>query len=115
MTPILPSGNAAENIPVNFENFDLLFEKYGAVVYGIVFRAVKEEEKVAEKLTAEVFVYVYHHIQSYNSNTQRFLTWVISVVMKLLITNGYHSQIISVTGLKPGENDSRGSLNSILV
>jgi DNA-directed RNA polymerase specialized sigma24 family protein len=96
MTPILRFHQVENKVTVHFENFDLIFDKYAPMIYGIILRAVKQDVVLAEKITGEVFVEVYRNIQNYNSNKQRFGTWLIITATNLLQQYGYRAELLTV-------------------
>ena len=53
-------------------------------IYNLCFRFVGRADQ-AEDLTQDVFIKVFRHLSSYNSESGQFVTWMMSVGRNLLI------------------------------
>lgn len=56
----------------------LLFDTYGAAIYGVIIRLV-DDKIIAEKLLSDTLISIYIHIGDYKPEFSTFFTWVIKV------------------------------------
>lgn len=56
----------------------LVYDRYGAALYGVVLRIVQSPE-LAEEVVQDVFVKIFRNIGSYDENKGRFYTWALNV------------------------------------
>ncbi len=68
----------------NREAVGILYDKYSALLYGIIARIVKNEE-TAEDLLQEVFVKVWKNIESYDPAKAKLVTWMGNIARNLAI------------------------------
>ena len=58
-----------------------LFDVYGASLYGIIYRIVKQE-KVAEEVLQETFGTVWKEAETYDAQKTTFFTWIMAIARK---------------------------------
>jgi hypothetical protein len=90
---------------VDFENFDLLFSRYGPSLYGIILKAAEGNALIAERLMGQAFVQIYRNKDLYDPARQRPLIWMIAIVAQLIKKNGYNNKLAPVIN-KRTETDS---------
>lgn len=69
-----------------------LYDRYGRVVYSLVFRIVRNQA-VAEELVQEAFLRVWHRAQFFDAERGGFTTWILAVARNQAI-----DYLRSVTG-----------------
>ena len=62
----------------------ILYDRYGAALYGIILRIVKEKE-LAEDVMQEAFVKMWNNFRDYDENKGRLFTWILNVARNLAI------------------------------
>lgn len=62
----------------------ILYDRYSAALYGIVFKIVKEKE-LAEDVLQEAFVKLWNTFQDYDDSKGRLFTWILNVTRNLAI------------------------------
>jgi len=67
------------------EGFNLLYENYGAILYGVIFN-ITTDETVAENLLKKCFVYICTNIDQYKESGT-FFTWIICIARSISIEN----------------------------
>ena len=60
----------------------ILYDKYSSVLYGIIFRIVRDHD-MAEITLQETFSKIWSDFQQYDASKGRLLTWMINVSRKL--------------------------------
>ncbi len=60
------------------EGINLLYDRYAASIYGLVFRIVKQEEE-AQTILQDTFLKVWERIDQYRSEKGRFITWIFNI------------------------------------
>ena len=61
---------------------DYLFDRYGAPLYGIIYRIVSHE-KIAEEILHDTFRTVWEKADAYDPERMRFFTWIMAIARKL--------------------------------
>src|SRR5688500_7234315 len=74
-----------------------LYEKYGAALYGLVYRQVPIHE-VAEEVLQQAFVNIWQKIHAYDSTKGRLYTWLLQITRKLAVEK---AATIDLTGKTP--------------
>lgn len=62
----------------------LVYDNYGAALYGVVLRIVQSPE-AAEEVVQDVFVKIFKNIQSFDENKGKFYTWAINIAKNTAI------------------------------
>ncbi|MES2733160.1 MAG: sigma-70 family RNA polymerase sigma factor [Bacteroidota bacterium] len=62
----------------------ILYDRYSAALYGIVFKIVKEKE-LAEDVMQEAFVKMWNNFRDYDDTKGRLFTWILNVARNLAI------------------------------
>jgi len=62
----------------------ILYDRYAAALYGIVFKIVKEKE-LAEDVMQEAFVKMWNNFRDYDESKGRLFTWILNVARNLAI------------------------------
>ena len=78
-------------------------------IYNLCFRFVGRADQ-AEDLTQDVFIKVFRHLSSYNSESGQFVTWMMSVGRNLLIDHYRQSKDDRVTVSATVEDDDELSI-----
>ena len=78
-------------------------------IYNLCFRFVGRADQ-AEDLTQDVFIKVFRHLSSYNSESGQFVTWMMSVGRNLLIDHYRQSKDDRVTVSAMVEDDDELSI-----
>lgn len=60
----------------------LLFDTYGASIYGVIFRLV-EDKIIAEKILSDTLISVYHHIEDFRPEFSSFFTWIVKIARSM--------------------------------
>jgi RNA polymerase sigma factor (sigma-70 family) len=55
-----------------------LYDNYSAALYGVVFRIIKSED-IAEEILQDVFLKIWHKIESYDATKGRLFTWMLNI------------------------------------
>lgn len=66
------------------EGFDLLYENYSAVIFGVICRIVTDTT-IAEDLMQDVFVRIWRNIDQYEEGKGRLYTWMINITRNVSI------------------------------
>lgn len=56
----------------------MLYDNYGAALYGVILRIVQSEHH-AENVLQDSFVKIWKNIQSYDASKGRFFTWMLNI------------------------------------
>ncbi len=62
----------------------IVYDRYGAALYGVVLRIVQSPE-VAEEVVQDAFVKIFRNINSYDENKGRFYTWALNIARNTAI------------------------------
>lgn len=62
----------------------LVYDRYGAALYGVVLRIVQSPE-VAEEVVQDAFVKIFRNIASFDENKGKFYTWALNVARNTAI------------------------------
>lgn len=57
------------------EAISVIYNQYGAALYGVIFRIVKSEA-TAQTVLKEVFVQMWKQAEEYNESKEKFFTWL---------------------------------------
>lgn len=68
----------------NMQGYELLYDKYCAMLYGIILRIVRDEAD-AENLLQDCFVKIWRNIESYDASKGRLATWLINIARNTAI------------------------------
>lgn len=60
----------------------VLYDKYSAMLYGVLVRIVHSEE-TAEDLLQDVFVKIWNNIGSYDSSKGKLVTWIVNITRNM--------------------------------
>jgi RNA polymerase sigma-70 factor, ECF subfamily len=61
--------------------YEILFDRYGAMLLGIITRIVKNETD-AENLLQDCFLEIWRKINTFNSEKERFTIWLINIARR---------------------------------
>lgn len=64
--------------------FSYLYDHYSAALFGVILHIIPQNES-AEDVLQEVFLKIYHNIESYNSAKGRLYTWMIQIARNTAI------------------------------
>ncbi len=64
--------------------YALLYDRYGAMLYGVILRIVGEHPD-AENLLQDTIVKVWRYIDSYDASKARFTTWILNIARNTAI------------------------------
>ncbi|MCF8243655.1 MAG: sigma-70 family RNA polymerase sigma factor [Saprospiraceae bacterium] len=62
----------------------IVYDRYGAVLFGVVLRIVQSPE-VAEEVVQDAFVKIFRNINSFDENKGRFYTWALNLARNTAI------------------------------
>lgn len=62
----------------------LVYDRYGAALYGVVLRIVQSPEQ-AEEVVQDAFVKIFRNIGSYDENKGKFYTWALNIARNTAI------------------------------
>ncbi|MES2702392.1 MAG: RNA polymerase sigma factor [Bacteroidota bacterium] len=60
------------------EGFDYLYRQYGAVLYGVIFKVLNDEQ-TAQDVLQDAFVKIWKNIGQYNAAKGRLYTWMLNI------------------------------------
>ena len=84
--------------------YEILFDRYGAMLFGIITRIVKNEAD-SENLLQDCFLEIWRKINTFNLGKERFATWLIHIARRCaldFVQSNYYQQRI--------ENQNMGSI-----
>ena len=84
------------------KGIDMLYDKYGSFLFGLVYKIVKSED-VAEIVLQDTFLKVWDRIGSYSRDKGRFLTWMMNVARNTAIDmkrSKNYNQTLKLIGLE---------------
>ncbi len=58
--------------------FSILYDNYSSAIYGVINRIVRSDE-VAEDLTQDVFVKIWHNLNNYDASKGTIFTWMLNI------------------------------------
>ncbi len=64
--------------------FDILYQNYSNVLYGVIIRILKDEDE-AKDMLQEVFVRIWNRIDKYDRSKGRLYTWMINLTRNFVI------------------------------
>ncbi len=64
--------------------FDILYQNYSNVLYGVIIRILKDEDE-AKDMLQEVFVRIWNRIDKYERSKGRLYTWMINLTRNFVI------------------------------
>ncbi len=84
--------------------FGKLYDGYSAALYGVVFRILNQNQKIAEDVLRDVFVRVWNEIEAYDPSKETLFIWLLRIARataheKLQSTN--HGQSEATQGETP--------------
>lgn len=66
------------------KSFALLYDRYSAALYGVIFRIVQLEE-MADDVLQDSFVKIWKNIESYNAEKGTLFTWILNIARNTAI------------------------------
>ncbi|MEI8279414.1 MAG: RNA polymerase sigma factor [Bacteroidota bacterium] len=66
------------------EAFNYLYDRYGAVLYGVINKVVYDEH-ISQDVLQEVFVKIWNNIAKYDASKGRIYTWMINIARNTAI------------------------------
>ena len=57
----------------------LIYDKYGAALYGVVFKICQQDEAIAQDALQEGLVNVWKNASNYDSSKGRLFTWILNI------------------------------------
>ncbi len=66
------------------QGYEILFDRYGAMLFGVISRIVKNEAD-AENLLQDSFVKIWRSVGSYDDSKGQFTTWIINIARNTAI------------------------------
>jgi RNA polymerase sigma factor (sigma-70 family) len=91
--------------------WEKLVIRHSKRIYNLCYRFVGRMDQ-AEDLTQEVFIKVFRNLSSYNPETGKFVTWIMSVGRNLLIDHYRHSKDDRAT-VSTDENEEFSLLDTV--
>jgi RNA polymerase sigma-70 factor, ECF subfamily len=68
----------------NSQGYEILFDRYGAMLFGIISRIVRNEAD-AENLLQDCFVKIWRNVETYDPAKGKFTTWIINIARNTAI------------------------------
>jgi RNA polymerase sigma-70 factor, ECF subfamily len=82
---ILENNDIVEHLLAgDSKGYEALFDQYGAMLFGVISRVVKNEAD-AENLLQDCFVKIWRNITSFDKSKGRFATWIINIARNTAI------------------------------
>jgi RNA polymerase sigma-70 factor, ECF subfamily len=64
--------------------FSILYDNYCSAIHGVIFKIIQSEE-MAEDLTQDVFVKIWHKIENFDTTKGTLFTWMINIARNTAI------------------------------
>lgn len=68
------------------EAFGMLYDRYSAAIYGVVFRII-QSDAAAEDILQESFIKIWRSFTQYDESKGRLFTWMLNIARNLAIDN----------------------------
>ena len=88
----------------NKRGFDLLYDNYSKVLYGIILKIVHSEE-LAEDVLQDAFVKIWKNVASYDSSKGTLFTWILNVARNTAIDRIRSQEYKHSSKIQPIDNN----------
>ncbi|HET8572560.1 MAG TPA: sigma-70 family RNA polymerase sigma factor [Edaphocola sp.] len=65
--------------------YNYLYDNYSAALFGVISRVLGNQTEIAEDILQDVFVKIWHNIETYNSQKGRLYTWMLNIARNAAI------------------------------